>query len=487
LLSDQLDEAETQIERFKKDNNIFDLELESKASLSMQSEMQIKYFEAKTQLSLLDEIERYMTVEENKYSLLPASLASENKNLTLAIENYNNVVLERINLLKGATPQNPLIVNLSAQIEAMRSNVLKAVANEKKNALIICSEFEKQQTGFSSKYNMAPSIEKQFIELKRVQLIKDKLVTFLLQKREENEMTKAVNMPKARIIDYAYRINKPIAPNYKLILLLALFLGLFLPIVVIYILQAMKNTFSSKDELEEITSIPILGEISRNDSTNRIVVENNSTTSTAELFRLARTNLQFILNDKSQKTILVTSTKSGEGKTFFAINLAFSMALTGKRIVVIGLDIRKPKLGEYIDRNDYDCGITNFLSDENIRLEQIIHKNLVLENVDFIFSGPVPPNPGELLLNDKMNNLFEELRNQYDYIIIDSAPVGMVSDSFSIAKFANVSLYVTRVDYTTMDNIKYAEQIVAQDKLKRVYFVVNGTKSKHGYGYGYGK
>ncbi|MDO5572197.1 MAG: polysaccharide biosynthesis tyrosine autokinase [Bacteroidales bacterium] len=487
LLSKQLNQAETDIEKFKKDNNIFDLELESKASLSMQGEMQVKYFEAKTQLSILDEIESYLSADGNKFSLLPASLASEDKNLSLAIENYNTIVLERINLLKGATQQNPLVASLSSQIEALRNNVLTAVANVKKSALITCGEFEKQQDNFATKYDMAPSIEKQFIELKRIQVIKDKLVTFLLQKKEENELTQAVNTPKARIIDYAYRINKPISPNKKLLILFALFAGVIIPVMVIYVLQVLKITFSSKKELEEITELPVLGEISKKDCSDNIVVRDNASSSVAELFRLARTNIQFLLSQKNQKIILVTSTKGGEGKTFFAINIALSLALANKRIAVIGLDIRKPKLGEYINCNDADKGVTNYLSDDNISMDSIVRKNLISKNVDFILSGPVPPNPNELLLNERLSLLFEMLKNEYDYIIIDSAPVGMVSDTFSLTQYADLTLYVTRVDYTSKENIKFAEQLVDEHKLNRVYFVVNGTTTKQGYGYGYGK
>ena len=334
-------------------------------------------------------------------------------------------------------------------------------------------------------------MEKEDREIQRNRNQKERLVVFLLEKKEENETSRAAAEPKAKIIDAAYKNYKPVAPRKMIILAAALLFGLFIPFVIIMFLDSLKDTFESKSELEALTSAPILGEICMKENDTNVVISKESVTPIAELFRLIRGNINFILNKKNENVLLITSTRSGEGKSFFTINLALSLSLLSNKILVIGLDIRNPKFSEYMHLNNKQKGITNYLSDESLLANDIVVKNSGYENLDVICAGPVPPNPGELLLSERLDHLIDELKPQYDFILIDSAPVGMVSDTFALNRLSNMTLYVTRANYTERSNIFFIESLIKQNRLKKLYLIVNGTefKSKYGayrYGYGYG-
>ena len=395
-------------------------------------------------------------------------------------------------MLKTTSETNPIMDNTNSIIDALRSNVRQSIKNVKEGLLISERDLVAKNKLILDRFKDAPTIEKDFRELQRNRSIKERLVIFLLEKKEENAITKAVAEPKAKIIDAAYKNNKPVFPRKLLTLAAALMTGFMIPVIVILLLDAMKDTFESKQELEALTHLPILGEVCiKDEEESHVVISKDSVSPIAELFRLIRGNISFIINKKSENVLLVTSTRSGEGKSFFSINMALSLALISKRILLIGLDIRNPKISEYMHLNNSMKGITNYLSDDSVDVSEIIMKGVSASNLDVICSGPVPPNPGELLLSDKLDKLIESLRNQYDYVIIDSAPVGMVSDSFSLNRLTSMTLYVTRANYTERTNLPFIESLTAQNRLRKMYLIVNGTevKSRYGksnYGYGYG-
>lgn len=485
IISVELSDIEAEVEKYKRNNSIFDMELESKAMLEQNNEVQTRLIEVSTQYAIIEQVEGYIRNVENQFSLLPSSIGLEEKALVALLQSYNELLFDRTKLLRTTTESNPVILQMNAQIGSMRENILQNIQSVKESLFLARKDLLDQNKKFMARYQDAPRIEKEFMDIKRTQVIKEQLVLFLMEKREENALTLAVTAPKAKVIDIAYKNNKPVYPNKMLIPIIALALGILLPVIVIYILDVLKVGFEDKHELEALTSAPVLGEISKSDEAGHIVIKPDAVSSIAEMFRLVRTNIQFVLNKQSEKVILVTSTRSGEGKSFFTINLALSLALTKKKVLLIGLDIRNPKISEYMHLNNSSRGITNYLAEENLKLDDIITRSVENSSVDVIPAGPVPPNPGELLLDKRLDELFDEAREKYDYILIDSAPVGMVSDSFVLDRVADMTLYVTRANYTERTSISFIESLIEEKRLKKLYLIINGTSTQKGYGYGY--
>ncbi|GAB6011856.1 GumC family protein [Viscerimonas tarda] len=484
-ISVELGYIESNIENYKKQNNVIDIAGETSASLSKMVSLKERGLEFEIQLSLLKMIEEYINNPDNKYSLIPSSgMAGNMANVTLA---YNNLIIERARLLKNAHETNPAIVSLDNQLDLLRGNVKTSINNVRKEISLAKQDWAVVEGALQSKLNEVPRQERQFLDIKRQQQIKSEIYLFLLQKLQEAELTLASNTPKAKVVDAAYTLTDPIAPRRLITLFLGILLGGIIPVVVIWLKDMFKSNLSDIGELEKYTSIPVLGEICSDKSGNKVVVNETSNTSTAELFRLIRTNLQFVLTGKNEKVILITSSISGEGKSFFSLNLAASLSLIkGKKVVIVGLDIRNPRLTEYLSVKATK-GITSYLASDSYNPEDIIMSiNNIQPDLYFVPSGPIPPNPSELLLNDRLNRFFEYLRNKFDYILVDTAPVGMVSDTFSLARISDATIYLFKADYTNKSYLKLANNIVSDSKLKKMYLVMNGTKTKTGYGYGYG-
>lgn len=488
LITAELSEIDGQVERYKKDQSFVDLELEAKVLLDQNREIQTRLVEVSAQLSFIEDIQMYLLNEDKQYELLPLTLGIQEETALNAIQEYNKALLERIKLQQTTTSTNPALINLNGQIEALRKSVFLSIQNVKGGLSIKQKDLSSQLSLFNARFQVAPTIEKEFLNIKRNQLIKEELALFLMQKKEENSLTLAASAPKAKVIDYAFKQMEPITPNKQLILMLAMSLGILIPVLCIYFIDLFKITFDSKLELESVTHLPIIGEVCENDTKDDIVVKKNTSSSIVELFRLIRTNIQFVLNKKEDKVLLVTSTQSGEGKSFFSLNIALSLALMNKKVVLVGLDLRRPTLDKYSNLLVKN-GVTNFLIEENMNPEDITVNRTPESNLDIIFSGPIPPNPGELIVDKRLDELFTYLRTKYDYVIVDSAPVGLVSDSFMLDRLSDMTIYVTRANYSPVSNIKFAEKIVSEERLKKLYLVVNGTninKKSSGYTYGYG-
>ena len=298
-------------------------------------------------------------------------------------------------------------------------------------------------------------------------------------------MLLANSVPKGQIIDEAFSLSEPLGLSKKVILLMALVLGFLFPPMLLYIRSLVRSKFETKEEVERRISAPVLGEMCVDRSGRNLVVSATDTSSATELFRLIRTNLQFMLGGENDKVVLMTSTRSGEGKSFISLNLAATLSLLeGRRVLLVGMDIRNPQLANYLGINP-PMGLTNYLSASNVSLESIIQPVPGVADCDVIVAGPIPPNPAELLASKKVDELFAKLRTMYDYIVIDSAPVGMVSDTFSLDRVADATVYVTRVNYSTVSDLRFVEDIYTNNRLKKLSVVVNGTTSKKGYGYGY--
>lgn len=491
IITKELDSVETDKVIFKQQNNLTDIESEAQLFLESASELNKRQLDLSTQMSLVENIINYLT-EDDLTALLPSNLGITQDGLQGLIQNYNQLVLERNKLLRSSTEQNPVVVNLANQINQLKSNVLSSLDNVKSSLETSLRDLKRQEGVFGSKITQVPDTEKEFRNIVRQQNIKEALYLFLLQKREETSLSLAVTAPKAKIVDLAHSSTRPVSPKPNIILLAALLLGLLIPFLVIYLNQLLYNKVSNRKDVERLApNIALIGEIPKLVRGEDELIQKNDTSVLAESFRILRTNLQYIFANKKlsekSKTIFVTSTVKGEGKTFTSVNLALTLSNVGKKVILVGADIRNPQLHRFIQNSNTMRGVTDFLVQPDVTLDELIHKSTLNSSLDILFSGSIPPNPAELLLNERVSVLFENLKQQYDYVIVDTAPSMLVTDTLLINKYADVTLYVIRADYTERRLLEYPVDCVEDEKLQGVTFVLNNVKmSNFGYGNKYG-
>ena len=378
------------------------------------------------------------------------------------------------------------MIDLTSQIESLFGTLQASVRNEKNNLQIAQKDLLSKNTENAAHIRAIPRQEREYTEIKRQQGVKEGLFLFLLQKKEEKFLNMSVVEPIAKLIDNVHGSGGPVSPKKSLILLLSFVAGLIIPIIGIKIRDLLRYQIETKEELEELSIVPVLGEIPKTEQTEKVLIKENNTDSFTELVRLLRTNLLFVLESSDKKVINIVSSLSGEGKTFVTINLAMSLALLDKKVLIIGLDLRKPKLAEYLNI-DNDSGITLYLTG-HLSKDQLVRPSGLHPNLSVITAGPIPPNPNELLAKPALDKLITEIRDQFDYIVIDTAPMGVVSDSFTLNRLADVNLYVVRADFTPKRNIEDATNLHIDKKLKNMYFILNASdRDKNIYRYGYGK
>lgn len=485
MISDALASSEDDVAEYKSDNKIVDLMADTSYNFQKKGELEKQLITAGSMLEVLAMTRDFLRVPDNAYSLIPTVV--DNSGLQSFIVQYNELILKRITLAETAKGSNATLKSLDQQIDAMRANILSSIDRTYKEQQIVYNNIKKQVDNTEMQLGSVPSQERQFRDIARQQEIKEQLYVFLLQRREETAMMMANALPKGIIIDEAYALNEPVGLSIKMLLILSFMLGLMIPAGLLYIKLMMRKRFESREELERLTTMPILGEICTTKRDEPVVVYEGGSSSISELFRLIRTNLQFVLGGKNERVILVTSTRSGEGKSFVAINLAASLALLGRKMLLIGMDIRKPMLESYLGLA-HGRGLTELLAGSDLTVDDIIRRHpLEQSSMDIITAGPVPPNPAELLLSNRLDELFAQLRERYDYIIIDSAPVGMVSDTFTLERISDATIYVTRANYTMIRDVDFANKVFDDKRLKKMSLVLNGTAIRKGYGYGYGR
>ena len=488
IISKELGNTEENLETFKRNAGITDLASDAQIALTGNAEYEKKRVENRTQISLIEDLRKY--INRNEYEVLPANIGLQDAALTSSIERYNEMLVERIRLLRTSTESNPAIVNLDTSIRAMKVNVSATLDATLQGLLITKNDLDREASRFSRRISDAPGQERQFVSIARQQEIKAGLYLMLLQKREENAITLAATANNARIIDEAIADDNPISPKGKMIYLIALVLGVGVPVGIIYLLELTKFKIEGRSDVEKLTSVPIIGDIPLTDEKQgAIAVFENQNNLMSETFRNIRTNLQFMLeNDK--KVILVTSTVSGEGKSFISANLAISLSLLGKKVVIVGLDIRKPGLNKVFNIPRKEVGITQYLANPEKNLMDLVQLSDVSKNLYILPGGTVPPNPTELLARDGLDKAIETLKKNFDYVILDTAPVGMVTDTLLIGRVADLSVYVCRADYTHKNEYTLINELAEKDKLPSLCTVINGLdlkKRKYGYYYGYGK
>lgn len=489
IINAELGAAENQLATFKQQAGLTDLSSDAQLALQESSKYEQLRVENATQIQLVEFLKTYINQEENANEVLPANVGLKDQNLSTVIEQYNTMIIERKRLLRTSSESNPAIINMNTGIEAMRRSVQTTVESVLKGLYITKADIDKQTSKFEARINKAPQQEKEFLTIARQQEIKAALYTMLLQKREENAITLASTATNGRIIEEALAGTAPIAPKKMIIALVALIVGLGLPIALVFVRDLLKYKIESREDVQKITHAAILGELPRCDTktSGSIVIQENKNNLMEECFRGLRTNMLFML-EKGQQVILFSSTQPGEGKSFVAGNTAASLAFLGKKVLIMGMDIRKPGLNKVFRLSNRAVGITNYLSDpEHTNLLDTIQHSDISPNLDILPGGPVPPNPTELVAREHLDHAIEELKKHYDYIILDTAPIAMIADTAIISRVADMCVYVCRADVTPKEGFEYINVLQREKKFNKIATVINDidmSKRKHSYGYG---
>ena len=494
-INDELGTTESKLQSYKKANELIDLQMDAAQSLQMTNQYATKLTEATSQIQLLDYLREYVENPSNQYSIIPSNVGMTDAASTSLISSYNQKVQERNHYLQTTSSLAPQVQALTATLDQLQTSIRSALSQARRTAEIQRKSIQEQYAKYQSRIGRSPDQERVLTEIGRQQDVRSGLYLMLLQKREENSISLAATVDKGKLIDEPQFLGQ-VSPKSTIIMLAALVLGFALPLGVLFILSFFRYRIEGRDDVMKITTLPIVADVPvASDSVKSaagIVVQANKNNLIDEIFRSLRTNIQFMLKE-DEKVILFTSSTSGEGKTFLAANLAVSFALLGKKVILCGLDIRKPALGKLFGLSDRKLGATALLVKNQVTpadVREQVTPSGVNENLDILLAGPTPPNPTELLARQNLEDTINILKQEYDYIILDTAPVGLVSDTLQVAKFANVCCYVCRADYTPKANVGIVNSLSGEGKLPNACIILNGvdmSKKKYGYYYGYGK
>ena len=492
IINRELGTTESQLADFKQKSGLTDLTTDAKVALEENSKYEQLRIENQTQIRLVEFLRDYINNPANADEVIPANVGLQDQNLSTVIDHYNTLIIERKRLLRTSSENNPAVINMKTGIEAMRHSVQTTVASVLEGLRITKGNLDRQASKFEGRISNAPQQEKEFLTIARQQEIKAQLYIMLLQKREENAITLAATATNGRIIEQALPDNAPVAPKKKMFLLVALILGLGIPVGIIYLIDLLKYKIENAEDVQKLTSVPLVAELPhcQKPAQGAIVVRENHNDIMEETFRGLRTNLMFMM-ESGEKVIMVSSTQPGEGKSFVAGNLAVSLALLGKKTLIVGMDIRKPGLNRIFNISHREHGITNYLSDpEHTDLFALVQPSGIHTNLDILPGGAVPPNPTELVARPVLDHAIDQLKERYDYIILDTAPIGIVTDSAIVSRVADLCLYVCRAEVTPKVAYQYINELKAEKKFAKLATVINDidmTKRKNSYGYGYGK
>ena len=482
-----LDSIERNVQQFKASNSAVELNQQGNLYLQNVSTNDAKLNEVNVQLSVLEQAEKYVTLKDNSQAVLPSSVGLNDPSITQMMTSLNQAMMEKEKLKKTVAENSPIMVSLSDQIEKLKPNLLSSIQNQRKNLELSKNSIASTSGRYSSMLNYIPQKEKQLIEISREQNIKSSIYQFLVQKREESELSYASTLSDSKVVNYAQAGTSPVSPKSIIFYFAAILLGLGIPIILINAKELMNSKILYRKEIESATSVPVIGEIAHNKSKNPLVLEAGKRTFIAEEFRKIRISLLYLGIDAiHKKKILITSSIPGEGKSFISSNLAISLAMTGKKVVLVDLDLHNPSLGNIFKKQD-SIGVSNFLNDEKTVQDILIQTHI--DNLAFIPSGTLPESPSELLVNGKVQDLINQLEHIFDIVIMDTAPTVYVTDAYTLTNYADATLYVVRHNHTPKLVIKRMDENNSINPLNNQAIIFNGVKTrgfmKSNYGYGY--
>ena len=486
LITQELDGVEKDVEQFKTSNRLTDIETEAKLFIEGSSEYNKKRVEIEIQLNMVSSMLNFIKKSANA-DLLPANIISKEGDASGLMDSYNQLVLERNRILKSATVDNPAVIKLEQQIVSLKENIAQSLVRLQANLNIQKRDLSSQEGLLDDKIGEIPVQEREFRVIARQQKVKEELYLYLLQKREETAISLAATEPNARVIDAAKASKTPVSPKKNMIYLAALLLGLLVPFGILYVIDLLDTKVKNRFDVTSKFDIPFLGDIP-NSVTPGEIIDSTSRTGTAEALRIMKTNLDFMLGQVPEgdaKTIFLTSTIPGEGKTFLSVNLVGTMSLSNTKVLLMGMDVRNPKLNEYLELPN-SSGLTDYLSSNKASIGDYIFKSRDFQNLDILPAGIIPPNPTELLMSKKVGELFAKFKKEYDYIVVDMAPVSMVSDTLMLAKYADATVYVVRANFLDKRMLHIPRILFKEGKLKNMALVLNDTPINKSYGYGYG-
>ncbi|MDJ0645809.1 MAG: polysaccharide biosynthesis tyrosine autokinase [Flavobacteriaceae bacterium] len=487
IISNELSDVDLDAESLKTKYRLSDVASETGLNMQSSQEIERQIVTANTELETIGLVKDFVSDDTNSNEFIPSNIGISDNNVSLSFDQYNQLMLEKKRLLENSTEKNPIVANINEQLRTIKQNINSQLGSLQDAKKISLDALNQQEARINSKLYSAPRQERQIRDVQRQQQIKEALYLYLLQKREETAITLGVSDPNAEIIDMPESTFGPIAPKKKVFYLAALIIGLLIPAVIIFLSDFLNTKIKNKEDLEKILSIPILGDIPKYESKKGYLVSENDNSSVAEAFRIIRTNLNFIVDNSitTGKTIFVTSTIANEGKSFISSNLASSLAFAGKKTLLLGMDIRAPKIKTYLGIRGTK-GVTNFIIDTKLNTKEITVSVPKIKNLDLISSGDIAPNPAELLMNYRVKELFEQVKSQYDYIIVDTAASSIITDTMLLRDYADAFIYVIRANFLDKRQLGYLKAVHRDKRFPNLALLINAVDPKKGYGYGYG-
>ena len=485
LVTGQLSGVEKDMEKYRSNNGIANIEEQSKALVGSANDYNEKVHALEVKLSVIRDLEKYLDNPDNK-NVIPGNAGIQEASFSDGINRYNELLLERQRQALSYTASNPVVSNLDAQIESSRNSLVESIKSYKKEIQLGLNDMSGQHNSYSAQIESLPEKERVFQDFSRQQSMKQQLYLYLLQKREEAAISQTAAISAAKIIDPAVSDRNPFKPNTQLLYLMAIIMGNIIPLSWLTLTASKKSLMVSKSTIEDLVNIDVIGEIGHNTSGNKMVVDSISRTLIAENFKTLRTNLQYVLNQNKSNVIMVTSTMRGEGKSFVAGNLGKSLALLDKKVVFIELDLRMPMLSEYMGISNHSMGYSDFATSKTLSINRILKPVDEESNAFIITSGPIPLNPSELLQKDRLPELINKLKEDFDYVIIDSPPVGLVSDSLIIAKYVDMTIYVVRENYSYVSQIDLVNSLKKSRKIKDLHLLINDISIPESESFQYG-
>ncbi len=495
LISGELGDVDEDVASFKQSNRMVSLESEAARNMSESDRFRMEGLQLENQIRMANFIKDYLLDPTHTNDLIPAAVAVSDAAINSNINNYNETLIRRDKLLANSSINNPMIQEIDSQLSAIRRSIIASIENQIATLNIQLDNIRAQENRALGRVSALPRQEKQIQSITRQQKIKEELYLYLLNKREENEIALNVVEGNSRIIDPAYGSDAPVAPQTSTIYLAALLLGLAIPLVILYVLELLDTTIRGRKDLEDYLSVPFLGEIPLHTGTSvkGIVVREHSSDPVSEAMRIIRSNMRFIgVQNKKIQSVMVTSSNPHAGKTFVSSNLAMSIATTGKRVVLIDFDLRRRTLSKEFEQHLNRKGLSSYLAGTYTDLDDVIFNSEINPNLDVIYAGPKPPNPAEMLLSERLDQMIEDLKKRYDYIIIDAVPAMMIADAQIIDRLADMTIYVIREGLLDRRQLPDIERLYTSGRLHNMSIVYNGSSTnttygyRYGYGYGYG-